>query len=102
MGRKVTEIRLFLLYVALDIKKQQKKLSLNNFKGISDSFMTPWTARKALLSMEFSRQEYWSGLPCLSPENPPDPGIKPGSPALQEDSLLPEPTRKPLKFLVFT
>ena len=39
--------------------------------------------------MEFSRQEYWSGLPFPSPGHLPDPGIKPGSPALQADSLLP-------------
>ena len=43
------------------------------------------------LSMEFSRQEYWSGLPCLPPGDLPDPGIKPtcpASPALQVGSLL--------------
>ena len=39
------------------------------------------------LSMEFSRQEYWSGLPCPTPKYLPNPGIKPGSPALQADSL---------------
>jgi len=38
--------------------------------------------------MGFSRQEYWSGLPFPSPEDLPNPGIKPGSPALLEDSLL--------------
>ena len=39
---------------------------------VSDSFVTPWTvARQAPLSMEFSRQEYWSGLPFPSPENLP-------------------------------
>ena len=38
--------------------------------------------------MGFSRQEYWSGLPFPSPGNPPDPGIKPGSLALEADSLL--------------
>ena len=41
--------------------------------------------------MEFSRQKYWSGLPFLSPGDFPDLGIKLGSPALQEDSLLSEP-----------
>ena len=52
-------------------------------------FETPWTvARQALLSMEFSRQEYWSGLLYLSPRDLPDPGIKSMSPALQADSLL--------------
>ena len=39
------------------------------------------------LSMEFSRQEYWSGVPFPSPVDPPDPEIKPGSSALQVDSL---------------
>ena len=37
--------------------------------------------------MEFSRQAYWSGKPFPSPGDLPDPGIKPGSPTLQEDSL---------------
>ena len=46
------------------------------------------------LSMEFSRQEYLSGLPFPSPGDPPDPGIKPGSPALQADSF---PSGKPHK-----
>ena len=44
--------------------------------------------------MGFSRQEYWSGLSCPPPGDPPDPGIKPGSPALQADSLLSEPAGK--------
>ena len=44
--------------------------------------MTP-IAHQAPLSMGFSRQEYWSGLPCPSPGDFPDPGIKPGSPVLQ-------------------
>ena len=43
-------------------------------------FATPWTvARQAPLSVGFSRQEYWSGLPCPLPGDPPDPGIKPES-----------------------
>ena len=45
----------------------------------------------ASLSMGFSRQEYWSGLPFPSPGDLPDPGIEPGSPALQIDSLPSEP-----------
>ena len=64
--------------------------------------------------MEFSRQEYWSGLPSPSPVDIPNPGIKPGSPALQAESLSSEPpgrllsllrgplkkqSRKPKKFL---
>ena len=46
-------------------------------------FATPWiVAYQAPLSMGFSRQEYWSGLPFPSPGELPDPGIKAGSPAL--------------------
>ena len=57
--------------------------------------MTPWAvAFQALLSRGFSRQEYWSGLPFPSPGDLPDPGIKPGSPELQADSL---PTEKGLQ-----
>ena len=49
---------------------------------------TPWTvARQAPLSMGFSRQEYWSGLPFPSPGDLPNPGIEPVSPAWQVDSL---------------
>ena len=54
-------------------------------------FVGPWTvAHQVSLSMGFSRQEYWSGLPFSSPENLPDPGIEPRSPKLQADSLLTE------------
>ena len=45
--------------------------------------------------MEFSRQEYWNGLPCPSPGDHPDPRIEPRSPALQADSLPSEPPGKP-------
>jgi len=48
-------------------------------------------ALQAPLSMGFSRQKYWSGLPFPSPGNLSDPGIKPGSPALKADSLPSEP-----------
>ena len=51
-------------------------------------FVTSWTiACLAPLSMGFPRQEYWSGLPFLSPGDLPDPGIEPWSPTLQADSL---------------
>ena len=51
-------------------------------------FATPWTvAHKAPLSVEFPRQEYWSGLPFPSPGDIPDPGIEPESPTLQAWSL---------------
>ena len=53
-----------------------------------------YIAQKTPLSMGFSRQEYWSGLPFPSPGDLPDPGIEPGSPVLQADSLLSEPPGK--------
>ena len=57
--------------------------------------VTPWTiAHQAPLSVEFSRQEYWSGLPFPSPGDLPDPGIEPGSPVLQANSLPSEPPGK--------
>ena len=52
----------------------------------------PWTlANQAPLFMEFSRQEFWGGLPFPFPGGLPNPGIEPGSPALQADSLPFEP-----------
>ena len=58
-------------------------------------FAMPWTvAHKAPLSMGFSRQEYWSGLPCPPPGGLPNPGIEPKSPPLQAVSLPSEPPGK--------
>ena len=57
--------------------------------------VAPWAvACQAPLSMEFPRQEYWSGLPC-PPGELPNPGITPASPALQADPLPTEPPGKP-------
>ena len=54
-------------------------------------FVTPWAvAHQAPLSTEFSRQEYWSEVPFPAPGDLPDPGIEPGSPASQANSLLSE------------
>ena len=59
-------------------------------------FATTWSAaHQAPLSMGFSRQEYWSGVPFPSPGDLPNPGIKPRSPALQADSLPSQPQGKP-------
>ena len=59
-------------------------------------FGTPWTAgHQAPLPMEFSRQEYWSGLPFVPPGNVPDPGIEPVSPALTGRFFTTEPPGKP-------
>ena len=68
-------------------------------------FETPWTAAyQAPQSLEFSRQEYWNGVPFPSAGDLPNPGIEPRSPALQADALLSEPLGKPsnstIRFLV--
>ena len=69
------------------------------FSSIAQSCLTlcdPWTvAHQVPLSIGFSRQEYWSGLPCPLPGDLPNPGIKPRSPILQANSLPPEPPGKP-------
>ena len=59
-------------------------------------FVTPWTvAYQAPQSMQFSRQEYWSGLPFPSPGDLPNPGMEPWPPALQAAALPSEPPGKP-------
>ena len=73
------------------LKERKKVKSLSRVR----LFVTPWTAiYQAPLSMGFSRQEYWSGLPFPSPGDPLDPGIEPGSPTLQVDALPSEPPGK--------
>ena len=63
----------------------------------------PWTvAHQAPLSMGFSRQEYWSGLPFPSPGDLPDPGMEPRSPTLQADALTSAPPGKPLNTRILT
>ena len=63
---------------------------------LCSTFATPWTvACRVPLSMGFSRQEYWSGLSFPSPGGLPNTEIKPGSPALQADSLPTELRGKP-------
>ena len=58
---------------------------------MSNSAIPRTVVRQAPLSLEFSKQEYWSGLPFSSPADLPDPGIDPRSPALQADCLPSEP-----------
>ena len=75
----------YLTYVKVKVSVVQSHLTL----------ATPWTAIcQAPLSMGFSRQEYWSGLPFPSPGDLPNPGNKPSSPTLQADSLPSEPPGK--------
>ena len=67
------------------LKSEKKSLSRVQL------FVTPWTvAHQAPLAMEFSRREYWSGQPFPSPGDLTNPGIEPGCPALEADSLLTE------------
>ena len=67
-----------------------------------DSFATPCAVARQALSMEVSRQEYWSGLPFPSSGDLPDPGIEPRSPlapALQADSLPLSHVGSPLGYI---
>ena len=62
---------------------ERKWQNLNVLISYVQLFVTPWTvAHQASLSMGFSRQEYWSGLPFPSPGDLPNPGTEPASPAL--------------------
>ena len=66
------------------------EMSIRKVKSLSciQLFATPWTvACQAPLSVGFSRQEYWSGLPFPSPGDLPNPGIEPRSPALYTDAF---------------
>ena len=65
-------------------------------------FATPWTiAYQASLSMEFSRQGYWRGLPFPTPGDLPDPGIESASPALAGGFFTTEPPGKPQESFMF-
>ena len=76
-------------------KKEKKVKSLSRVQ----LFATPWTiANQAYTSIGFSRQGYWSGLPFPSPGDLPDPGVEPGSPALEADALTSEPPGKPQEY----
>ena len=62
---------------------------------VANYFVTPWTVTcQTPLPTSFPRQEYWSGLPFPSPGDLPNPGIEPGSPALEADALPSEPPGK--------
>ena len=77
------------------VQQSDKVIHISSVQLLSCArlFVTPWTAvHQAPLSMRFSRQGYWSGLPFSSSGDLPNPGIEPGSPVLQADSL---PTELP-------
>ena len=70
------------IIIESSIKTKRKERKGKSFSRVQ-LFVTPWTvAYQAPLSMGFSRQEYWSGLPFPSPGDLPDPRIEPRSPAL--------------------
>ena len=95
-GIEILEIRKRLEDGMFEIEIDVKSLSRVQL------FATTWTvAYKAPLSIEFSRHEYWSGWPCPSPGDLPDPGIEPRSPALQADALTSEPMRLPPRNYLF-
>ena len=72
-------VKIFSTYLVIEVAQSLSHVRL---------FVTPWTvAHQTPPSMEFSRQEYWSGLPFSSPGDLPNPGIELRSPTLQEDSL---------------
>ena len=76
-------------------KNVQVKVKVKSLSSVQ-LFETPWTiSYQAPLSMEFSRQEYWSGLPFPSPGDLPNTGTEPGSPVLQADTLPSEPPGTP-------
>ena len=89
-------------------QKRQTRLDIHSFIRLAEIpesevkslsrvqlFSTPWTvAYQAPPSVGFSSQEHWSGLPFPSPGDLPDPGIEPGSPASQADTLPSEPPGK--------
>ena len=89
--------RFFTIWAIREAQRKPKK-DWSEVKSLShvQLFATPWTvAHQAPRSMGFSRQEYWSGLPFPSPGDLTDPGIEPGSPAVQADTLLSDLPGKP-------
>ena len=82
------------IFLSVAVKVKVKSLSRIRL------FATPWTiAYQAPLSMEFSREEYWSGLPFPSTGDLPDPGIEPVSPAQAGRSFTTEPPGGPMEEL---
>ena len=71
------------------------------YSVVSDSCDPIGCSLQTPLPLEFSRQEYWNGLPCPPPGDLPNPGIKPRSPALQANSLPSEPSGKLRRYFFF-
>ena len=108
MGTSVV-VRVSSTRIRIKRKKKIQKGESISCSVMSKLFATPWTtARRAPLSVEFSRQEYWSGLPCPLPGDLPQPGIKSAaleSPALADrfftSSTTWEALRKPVSLFCF-
>ena len=101
-GKETQKIGTTCMHIAnsLGCTADTNTMLYSNYVRVSRSVVadssTPWTvAHQAPLPMEFSRQEYWSGLPYPPPGDLLDPGIKLVSSALQADSFLSEPLRTP-------
>ena len=97
LQRLLLQLTLGTLYWQREILLQYFIEAVSAVKSLSRVrlFATPWTvARQAPLSMGFSRQECWSGLPFPSLGDLPNPGIEHGSPALQADASSSEPPGK--------
>ena len=71
------------------------KMQSASLSVMSNSMIPRTVAHQAPLCMNFSRQEYRGGLPFSSPGDLPNPGMEPGSPALEADALTSEPPGKP-------
>ena len=81
----------------MDMGRMEERVKVKSLSRVR-LFAILWTvAHQTPQSMGSSRQEYWSGLPFPSPGDLPDPGIKPGSPTFQADSLTSEPPGKPIQ-----
>ena len=82
----------YVYYVSVLHSQQTMKVKVKSLSHVQ-LFATPWAvAYQATPSLGFSRQECWSGLPFPSPGDLPNPGIEPGSPSLQVDTLPSEPS----------
>ena len=92
---------IFLIQISIDLtnKETAEAKESESESEVSQSCLTLCYPTDGSLpgsgSMGFSRQEYWSGLPFLSPGDLPNPGVEPGSPALQTNALPSEPLGKP-------
>ena len=98
IGFSILQLRMF-IFLSSTLKVTREHVCACSVASVLSNSANPWTlACQAPLSVEFSTQEYWTGLPFPPPGDLPDPGIKstsPVSPALQVDFFTTEPPGKP-------